>query len=91
MSFCGTSADLNIHVHHYVIHLKYFSIVQYCMEHSSNLDLQVYLNLEWQIFCDTENTEKSRILSTKKEIVENRVHVTQDKKYARKSLFFRIF
>ena len=45
------------------------------------------LNLEWQVFHDTENTEKSRKLSTKWKIMENSLLVTQNKKYIRNSLF----
>ena len=39
--------------------------------------------LEWQVFRDTENTEKSRKLSTKRKtrkIAENSVFATQKKK-----------
>ena len=38
---------------------------------------------EWQVFRDTENTEKSRKLSTKRKIGENGVFGTQNKIYIR--------
>ena len=47
--------------------------------------------LEWQVFRNTENTEKSLKLGTKWKIAENTVYATLNKKYARKSMFFKYF
>ena len=49
--------------------------------------------LEWQIFCDTENTEKSQKLSTKQKtqkIAENSIFMTQLQKISMKIIVFRI-
>ena len=51
-------------------------------------------SIEWQVFRDTENTEKSRKVRTKRKtwkIAENSVFETQNKKYPRKSLFSEYF
>ena len=37
-------------------------------------------NVDWQVFSNTENEEKSRKLSTKRKIAENIVFATQNKK-----------
>ena len=50
--------------------------------------------LEWQVFCDKVNTEKSRKLSTKRKtrkIAENNVFATQSQKNPRKSLCLEYF
>ena len=50
--------------------------------------------LEWQVFRDTENTEKSQKFSTKRKtrkIAENSVFATQETKISKKILFLEDF
>ena len=52
------------------------------------------LKLEWQVFRDTESTEKSRILSTKRKrqkIAENTFFVTEKQKMPENHCLYRLF
>ena len=54
----------------------------------------ITLKLEWQVFRNTENTEKSWKLSTKRKtwkITENNVFVTQKEEKIKKIIIFGIF
>ena len=51
----------------------------------------VYINLEWQVFHNMENTEKSRKLSAKRKIMENSVYESQKQNISKKIAVFKIF